>query len=161
MEQKYKLIFITENNIEYYGEVTSTSTHSVYLEEYIQKYFKEHPYLGKLSMKYGAESLCYALTYFERMAIILNETKIGSDGIPKYGTFACIELPPEISPKLEEQLLSLSNELNNFSQLFVEKSIVNDGILESKIIDVDNNLSIENKLKQIINNVNEKENTRR
>lgn len=161
MEQKYKLIFITEDNIEYYGEVTSTSTHSAYLEEYIQKYFKEHPYLGKLSMKYGAEALCYALTYFEHMAIILNETKIGSDGIPKYGTFACIELPPEISPKLEEQLLSLSNELNNFSQLFVEKSIVNDGFLESKIIDVDGNLSIEDKLKQIINKVNEKENTRR
>lgn len=152
--QKYKLIFITEDNIEYYGDLKENNTHSVYLAEYIDKYFKSHPYLGKLSEKYGAESLCYALTYFEHMIIILNETKVGMDGNPKYGTFACLELPPEISPKLQEKLLSLSNELSCFTQLYVEKSIVVDNYLESELIDVDDNLEINDKLLQIIEKVN-------
>lgn len=159
--QKYKLIFITEDNIEYYGDSKEDVSHSVLLAEYIDKYFKSHPYLGKLSEKYGAESLCYALTYFEHMAIILNETKVGPDGKPKYGTFACLELPPEISPKLQEKILSLSDELSSFTQLYVEKSKVIDNYLASELIKTENNLPIKDVLFQIIEQVNNKENTRR
>ena len=161
MEQKYKIIFISEDKIEYYGEPGANTMHSIYLSQYIQTYFKTHPVLGKLTEKTGADSLAYALTYFEKMAIVLNETKIGADGKPKYGTFACLELPNEISPKLQEQILSLSNELSCFSQLVVEKAKVEDNYLTGEIVEIDDGLSIEEKLIQAIHKVNNKENLRR
>jgi len=158
MEQKYKIIFISEDKIEYYGEPGANTMHSIYLSEYIQKYFKDHPYLGKLTEKTGADSLAYALTYFEKIAIVLNETKIGADGKPKYGTFACLELPPIVSTKLQEQILSLSNSLSCFSQLVVEKSKVEDNYLTGELIEVDNDLNMEEKLQDAIDRVNNSEN---
>lgn len=161
MNEKYKIIFVTEDKIEYCGNPIENIMHSTYLIEYIQRYFNEHQTLSKLTEKTGAESLAYALTYFEKMAIILNETKIGSDGRPKYGTFACLELPGEISPKLQKQLMSLKDNLKTFTQLFVEKSTVVDNYLTGEIIEIDNSLSIEEKLEQIFDKVNNHENIRR
>ena len=151
---KYKIIFVREDGIEYYGDPGEGTMHSIYLERYIQKYFKEHPYLGHLTMQYGADSLAYALTYFEKMAIVMNETKIGSNGRPKYGTFACIELPPFVSEKLEAQLMTLIPSLEQFSQLVVEQSTVEDNCLTGRVINVDDGVTASDKLSKAIARVN-------
>lgn len=158
MEQKYKIIFISEDKIEYYGKPGANTMHSIYLSEYIQKYFKEHPYLGRLTAQTGADSLAYALTYFEHMAIVLNETKIGPDGKPKYGTFVGLVLPPVISDKLKKQILSLKESLSHFSQLVVEQTIVEDNYLTGELVEVDDSLSMEEKLNQVIDKVNNRDN---
>lgn len=152
--EKYKIIFVREDGIEYYGEPGEGTMHSIYLERYIQKYFNEHPYLGKLTVNYGADSLAYALTYFEKMAIIMNETKIGADGKPKYGTFACIELLPVISNDLEKKIMELIPDLKQFSQVVVEHSLVEDNYLMGRVIDVDSEPTIEDKVTKAISYVN-------
>lgn len=159
-EQKYKIIFISEDKIEYYGVPGANTMHSIYLTEYIQKYFKEHPILGQLTERHGADSLAYALTYFEHMAIVLNETRIGPDGKPKYGTFACLELPPVVSDKLKSQILSLSDSLSCFSQLVVEQALVEDNFITGALVDIDDNLPMEEKLNQAIDSVNNRNHTR-
>jgi len=153
---KYKIIIITENNIEFYGEIKKDTdiTHSICLAEYIQKYFKEHPMLGKLTSQINADSLAYALTYFENMAILLNTTKLDEKGVPKYGKVACLELPSKISDNLANQILSLKELFNEFNDFFIEKSIVENNYLMGKIIEVDNNLNIEEKLIDAINKIN-------
>ena len=154
---KYKIIFVREDGIEYYGDPGEGTMHSIYLERYIQKYFKEHPYLGHLTMQYGADSLAYALTYFEKMAIVMNETKIGSNGRPKYGTFACIELPPFVSEKLEAQLMTLIPSLEQFSQVVIEKSLVENNYLIGEVLDIESDLPIEEKIKKAIKLINGKD----
>lgn len=156
-EEKYKIIFVKEDGIEYYGEPGEGTMHSIYLENYIKKYFNTHPVLGRLTMNYGADSLAYALTYFEKIAIIMNETKIGADGKPKYGTFACIELPSEISEKLEAQLLGLAPSLEQFSQVVIEKSLVENNYLIGEVLDIESDLPIEEKIKKAIKLVNGKD----
>ena len=156
-DEKYKIIFVKEDGIEYYGEPGEGTMHSIYLERYIRKYFSEHPVLGKLTMRYGADSLAYALTYFEKMAIIMNETKIGADGKPKYGTFACIELPAEISEQLEAQILGLIPSLEQFSQVVIEKSLVENNYLTGEVLDIESDLPIEEKIKKAIKLVNGKD----
>lgn len=74
--QQYKIVFVKEDSIEYYGEPGANTMHSIYLAEYIEKYFKEHPVLGRLTVATGADSLAYALTYFENMIIVMNETRM-------------------------------------------------------------------------------------
>ncbi len=98
---KYKLIFITEDKIEYYGDASKGETHSEYLYKYIKKYHDSHPFLSKLTVYTGADSLAYALTYFNNMAIILNETKKDSKGNIKYGSFAGLILPTHTTEKLK------------------------------------------------------------
>ena len=154
MDKKYKIIFVSEDKIEYYGEPGEGTMHSIYLTEYIKRYYEKHPFLGKLNINAGADSLAYALTYFEHIAIIMNETKIGADGRPKYGTFACLELPPVISEKLEQQILSLIPNLNQFSQFVVESSLIEQNYLTAQIIDVELEKSVEDKIKKAISIVN-------
>jgi len=92
------------------------------------------------------------------MAIILNETRIGANGLPKYGTFAGMILPDYITPKLRENILSLNESLKDFTSFYVEKTIINviDNVpyLDVETIPVDNTLSINDKLNDIIDKVN-------
>jgi len=152
--KKYKIVFIDEEKIEFYGEPGANTMHAIYLEEYIQKYYQEHPTLGKLTYQTGANSLAYALAYFENKIIILNETRIGANGLPKYGTNVCLIVPNEISEKLKDKLLTLKDSLQNFSNFYVEKTEVIDNVLEGHYIAIDNNLSIDEKIESVINQVN-------
>ena len=152
--QKYKIVFVKEDSIEYYGEPGANTMHSIYLAEYIEKYFKEHPVLGRLTVATGADSLAYALTYFENMIIIMNETRIGPNGLPKYGTFVCLIMPPVVSEKLQHQLSLLHENLSHFNQVVIEQTVVENNYLTGNIVDVDDSLTVEGQIAQAIRKIN-------
>lgn len=152
--ERSKILFVDEEKIEYLGDIAGEMMHSEILEEYIQSNFKDHSVLGKLNYKTGANSLAYALAYFKKKIIILNATKLDENSKIKHGTIIYLVVPSNISEKLKYNLFSLSEFFQNFSNFYVEKAEVVDNILEGIYIPIECNLSIEEKLKSLINQVN-------
>jgi hypothetical protein len=154
MEKKSKLVFIDEEKIEFYGEGTANSQHFNYLLEYIKKNYSDTDFIFKLLKSGVTDQVVYGLTYIEHKAILLNETKYDGSGNIKYGKFACLELPPIISSKLENQILSLIDFMSDFKQLCFEVSKLDENnCLIGEMLQVDDKLSIEEQVKSAIGQV--------
>ena len=66
-------------------------------------------------------------------------------------------MPAEISEKLEAQLLGLVPSLEQFSQVVIEKSLVENNYLTGEVLDIESDLPIEEKIKKAIKLVNGKD----
>ena len=132
--ETYKVVIIDEDKVEYYGKAAANTYHSKYLYEYIKSNYSDDKILSRLTDMVSPEQLACFLVYLKNKAVMLNETKIDGNGNAKYGKFACMILPNDISEKLLNNLLSIDG-LANYNQVIIERvRLTEENILEDNLI---------------------------